>query len=207
MPTRDRILAVATALFAERGVDAVGMREIAEQVGIDVSSVHHHFPTKAGLHEACFASVFAAESRALEAGVAALRAAASAGGPDELRRSLVSLVDGFVAFLVAHPETTFLWLRRWLDPRSVTPVDQAYALPIYAQVEQALQAATERGVLAASTAHVTVRSLVWAVHGHVTALAAADPATTTREQAEFRAFTHRFVDLLYPPPEHGRADA
>lgn len=198
-PTRDRILAAATALFAERGAEGVAMRDIAERVGIDVSSVHHHFPTKSGLYDACFAQVFAAERDALDADVDRLRAALETGGRTEALAALHGLLDAFVTFLEAHPATTFLWLRRWLDPTADAPLDEAYALPIYHRVEEALLAAGGRGLLAEPTPHVTVRSLVWATHGHVTSLAAAgtDAVGAARERREFRAFVHRFVDRLY----------
>lgn len=200
-PTAERVLVAATALFAERGVDGVGMREIADRVGIDVSSVHHHFPTKSGLYEACFERVFGAESRALDAAVTGLREAGASGPREAVLDALHALVDRFVGFLEDHPETTFLWLRRWLAPGSSAPLDQAYAQPIYAQVEQALRAAGARGLLDEPTPHVTVRSLVWATHGHVTALAAlaADPDGAARERREFRAYAHRVVDRLFTP--------
>lgn len=43
---RDEILSTATELFAEQGYHGVGMRAIAEAVGIRVSSLYHHFPSK-----------------------------------------------------------------------------------------------------------------------------------------------------------------
>lgn len=198
-PTRERILDAATVLFAERGADGVAMRDIAERVGLDVSSVHHHFPTKAGLLDACFAKVFAAERDALDADVELLRVALETGGRPEALDALHQLVETFVTFLEEHPQTTFLWLRRWLDPAADAPLDEAYALPIYSRIEDALLAAGGRGLLAEPTPHVTVRSLVWAAHGHVTSLAAAgkDPVGMARERREFRAFAHRFIDRLY----------
>lgn len=42
----DEILRVAAGLFAERGFNAVGMRAIADAVGIRSSSLYHHFPSK-----------------------------------------------------------------------------------------------------------------------------------------------------------------
>src|SRR5688572_19981475 len=46
-PTRDRILAVATRMFAQEGYDAVGMRAIADAAGIRIASLYNHFPSKA----------------------------------------------------------------------------------------------------------------------------------------------------------------
>lgn len=46
-PTRqEQILRVATELFARDGYRAVGMRSVAEAVGIRTSSLYHHFSSK-----------------------------------------------------------------------------------------------------------------------------------------------------------------
>lgn len=201
-PTREVILEHATRLFAEHGHEGVSMRAIAEAVGIDVSSVHHHYPTKAGLYEACFACVFEAEREHLEPSVTALAEVARDGTATDFVTALHQLVESFVDFLEARPSTTFLWLRRWLDPAQLEPLDAAYALPIYHRVEKALIDACTRGLIAEPTPHITVRSLVWAAHGHVTARAASGTlpaAVAARESREFRAFAHRFVERIYAP--------
>lgn len=43
---RDEIIQTATGLFAEQNYHAVGMRAIADAVGIRSSSLYHHFPSK-----------------------------------------------------------------------------------------------------------------------------------------------------------------
>lgn len=45
----ERILKTAEALMIERGYSAFSYADIAEAVGIKKPSIHHHFPTKAGL--------------------------------------------------------------------------------------------------------------------------------------------------------------
>lgn len=200
-PTRDRIVESATELFASRGIDGVSLREIAAHVGIDVSSVHHHFASKAVLYDACFARVYEHERAALGSAVKAVAHAAARSTASEFVASLHGLMDAFLDFLEANPHTTFLWLRRWLDPSGFTPLDEEYALPIYAAIESALLTATSRGLTVEATPHVTVRSLVWAVHGHVAALSAtSDPVALTRERGEFRVYVHRVVDRLYLDP-------
>jgi AcrR family transcriptional regulator len=47
--TRQRILDVALALFAERGYDATSMREIAERVGFTKAALYYHFDSKADI--------------------------------------------------------------------------------------------------------------------------------------------------------------
>lgn len=48
--SREKILDVAEALFARRGYAGVGLREVADQVGLGKSSLFHHFRSKAQLY-------------------------------------------------------------------------------------------------------------------------------------------------------------
>jgi AcrR family transcriptional regulator len=189
--TAEAILSAATELFARRGFDAVGMREIAIAAGIDVATVHHHVGTKAELYHACFAKVFEAESEALAAAVAAARTSVD-DGERETFEHLHALLDAFVDFLERVPETTGLWLRRWSEPDLHADLDAAFATPLYQAVEQVLSAADRKGLLTEPTPHIAVRSLVWAVHAHVVS-----GRRTSRERAAFRAFVHRWVDRMY----------
>ncbi|MFC7398335.1 TetR/AcrR family transcriptional regulator [Chelatococcus sp. GCM10030263] len=47
--TRQRIVAVAEVLFAANGYDAVGLRDIIREAGINSAAVHYHFGTKEAL--------------------------------------------------------------------------------------------------------------------------------------------------------------
>jgi len=44
--TRDRVLDVAEQLFAERGLDAVSIRDITGRAGINLGAINYHFGTK-----------------------------------------------------------------------------------------------------------------------------------------------------------------
>lgn len=50
--TPNRILDAAEALFAERGVEAAGMRAITQRAGANVAAVNYHFGSKSGLLQA-----------------------------------------------------------------------------------------------------------------------------------------------------------
>ncbi|WP_083966753.1 TetR/AcrR family transcriptional regulator [Demequina globuliformis] len=54
---RDRIIDAALRLFAERGSEAVSIRDIAAAVGVSPALIPHHFGSKAGLIEAVDATV------------------------------------------------------------------------------------------------------------------------------------------------------
>jgi AcrR family transcriptional regulator len=48
-PRQEEIARIATELFARDGYRAVGMRSIADAVGVRTSSLYHHFPSKEDL--------------------------------------------------------------------------------------------------------------------------------------------------------------
>ncbi|GAA4263571.1 TetR/AcrR family transcriptional regulator [Dactylosporangium darangshiense] len=45
-PVADSILTSAAALFSRRGYDAVGIRDLAEAVGLSTSTLYHYYATK-----------------------------------------------------------------------------------------------------------------------------------------------------------------
>ena len=59
--TRDKILAVAETLFAERGFDGVSVRDITGEAGVNLSSLTYHFGTK----ERLFAEMITVKSEPL----------------------------------------------------------------------------------------------------------------------------------------------
>ena len=64
--TRARLLSVASAMFAERGVDAVSVRDVCTAAGANVAAVAYHFGGKEGLHlEALRASLRGMRERVL----------------------------------------------------------------------------------------------------------------------------------------------
>lgn len=193
--TAERILDVATDLFAARGYDGVSIRDIAAAVGVNVATVHHHGGGKAQLYDAVFARIFAAEAQALEAVAARVRERLEES-PQDVLAGLHEILDAFLDFVEEHPEVTFLWLRRWLEPDRHGELDERYSLPLYELIADLLSAAERDDLLTEPHPRHAIRTIVWSVHGHVTAVAAtgrkADPV-----RAEFRAFAHRLIDRLY----------
>jgi AcrR family transcriptional regulator len=52
--TTDQILDTAERLFAERGIDAVSLRALTAEAGVNLASVHYHFGSKEALVTAVF---------------------------------------------------------------------------------------------------------------------------------------------------------
>lgn len=55
--TRERILAAAQKLFAEKGFDSTSVRDITAEAGCNVASVNYHFGGKENLHLETFRSM------------------------------------------------------------------------------------------------------------------------------------------------------
>jgi AcrR family transcriptional regulator len=54
--TRERILQAAETLFAERGIDAVSLREVTTAAGVNSAALHYHFGSKEALLTELFQS-------------------------------------------------------------------------------------------------------------------------------------------------------
>jgi len=59
--TRERLLDAAEALFARSGFDAVSIRDIAADAGVNVAAVNYHFNSKDGLYQEVLRRVVAAK--------------------------------------------------------------------------------------------------------------------------------------------------
>jgi len=83
-----KIRDAATALLAERGFDAVTIRDVAATAGVSPSLVVHHFGTKAGLRDAADGRVVALVTEMLTQAVAA----AGDGSPGATAQMLTAVL-------------------------------------------------------------------------------------------------------------------
>ncbi|WP_245827849.1 TetR family transcriptional regulator [Sinomonas mesophila] len=86
---RGLIVAAATRLFAEHGFDAVSLRQIAREAGVDPALVHHYFSGKDQVYAASVE--LPADPDAVLAGLRALPAEERA---EELLRAVAGLWEG-----------------------------------------------------------------------------------------------------------------
>jgi len=109
--SRAKILDVAEVLFARRGYAGVGLREVAEGVGLRKSSLFHHFPTKQGLYSEVLGRVL----ERIEVSVSAAMRSRD-GHAERLDRWIDAVVD----VLAEHPTTARLALRSLFEDDDVT---------------------------------------------------------------------------------------
>lgn len=139
--TREKILATALRVFAERGFEGARTRDIADRAGANLGLLTYYFGTKEQLWRAAVARAFAALQGDLAAVLAAHR------DRDE-RAQLEGLLRGFVRFVAHQPEFMRLMndegkrdgaRMRWLADRFVRPMHDG--------LRQLIERAQARGVL------------------------------------------------------------
>ncbi|MDH3521443.1 MAG: CerR family C-terminal domain-containing protein, partial [Myxococcales bacterium] len=121
--TRERLLAAAAQLFAERGFRGATLREIAERAGANVASANYHFGSKHALYREVALSLFAAVERGF--GARGLNPSdADLDGLDRaaLEALLRSRIEFMLETLLATPNIpATLMLRELCDPTDVLP--------------------------------------------------------------------------------------
>ncbi len=95
--TRERILAAALDVFAERSFDGATTRDIAARAGVTQPLLNYHFSSKDELWRAAVDGLFDELNRSLASRADGLR------GVDELTMSRL-LVREFIYFSASHPQ-------------------------------------------------------------------------------------------------------
>lgn len=137
---RERILAAATRLFAEKGLDATSLQDIADAVGMRKPSLLWHYRSKEELHRAVLDALLSRWNDALPR---LLRAAAREDRFD-------AVLDETIAFFSADPDRARLLLREALDrPDAMRALLATYVGPWMAVVTDAIVRARSAGVIRA----------------------------------------------------------
>ena len=152
--TREKILDTAESLYARFGFAGVGMRAVADSVGVSKSALFHHFPSKrelwAAVHERCFlefdARLAAADARARDA-----------------HERLCLFVESVIDALVENPARAPLLLRSLFEVDHDEPADQAardVLQRVLARVAAGLEQGMASGELRRAPVQHTVQTLI-----------------------------------------------
>jgi AcrR family transcriptional regulator len=156
-PRQAEIVRVATELFARDGYRAVGMRSIAEAVGIRTSSLYHHFASK---EELLFAISLDVTRHFIDEHIALL------SGPDPAALQLATLVRHHVVYFTEHRlEQTVS--RRELRELSSPHVEEVVGyLRLYqTQIERFIAEAAARGEFRVPDAGVAALAMLDMLNG------------------------------------------
>lgn len=131
--TEERILAAAEAHFAKHGFEAARLEDIADAAGVRRPSLLYHFASKEALYAETVHRVFAGLRDALVEAMS---------GTGSFEERLDRTVDGYVGFLLAHPDLARIFLREVLHGRGPgrALVEQEVA-PLFDLVERFLRGA------------------------------------------------------------------
>jgi AcrR family transcriptional regulator len=191
---RERIIEVATRLFAALGYDGTSTRMIAEAAGLNIATVAYHAGGKRDLYLAVMERAHQAERAALEEA-----AAGFTGDPADVHRML----DRYLDFCLDHPDVPALWMHRWLsDAADVAHLEGRYVKPLIDFVCATVQGAVGAGV----DVEYTVMTVIWCTHGFCRGGVLDQEGGRTglddpRQVARFRAHLHRMVARLLDLPE------
>jgi AcrR family transcriptional regulator len=133
---KERILAAARKLFAEKGYDGTTVRDICDQAGVNVSLVSYHFGGKEKVLHALFEAYFCFRLQDIE-------------NEENWRdpvAGLTTLIQQIVQFRAKNPEmVTILHQEIELEtPRSAEL--RRFTLPIWAKLRELLELGRKRGM-------------------------------------------------------------
>ena len=205
--SRDKILDVAEVLFARRGFEGVGMREVAEAAGLGKSSLFHHFRSKAQLYLAVLERLLAQIDEQLQAALAA-----AAPPADRLDRWTDALMDA----LAEREPAARLLLRGLFEDDAFDAEAWPEGQGAERRLESILQGilallreGTEAGAFRAASGPHTVQTLIGATVYHFASgefgegllggsLLSAD--AVRRRKAEVKTFLHHGLVVAAAAP-------
>ncbi|KIQ61889.1 hypothetical protein TR51_21870 [Kitasatospora griseola] len=185
--SRERILAVATDLFAEHGYDGTTTRTIARDTGLSMATVAYHVGTKADLYREVMLRAHQAERAAVDAALAEFARTA----PAEPARAAARFADRYLDFCLEQPHVPALWMRRWMaDAAEFADLEERYARPLLDAVRIELAAAIPQ--LTADRAELAVWTVLWTTHGFCRSMIRAQ---VPRFRTHLRALVQRELGL------------
>jgi len=162
LPTsREKILDVAEARFAQRGYAGVGLREVADAAGLGKSSLFHHFATKAALYGAVLDRVIERIDQRMR------RALESGSDPrEQISTAVVALIDT----LAEDPPAARLLLRTVFEDDDLSPAEAPELAAsnerldaLIARIAQAIADGVASGVFRPMSAPDAIQTLIGAV--------------------------------------------
>lgn len=121
--TKERVIAAASALFAERGFHGTTVRDIAQRARVNLAAGHYHFGSKETLYLEVLRAQFADVMAELEQRKARLTADMARPGAAALRELLHTRVSAMLELLLGPPPGLHgtLMMREMCDPSAALP--------------------------------------------------------------------------------------
>jgi TetR/AcrR family transcriptional regulator, regulator of cefoperazone and chloramphenicol sensitivity len=146
--TRERLLEEALRLFALRGSEAVGTRELARAAGTNIASIAFHFGSKEGLYRAVIESVAGELSQIYRIALAEATSDSEAAGEDARQRARRAVAGLTLSLLHANRSQwmSLLLQREFIAPTASFETIYAQAIePVLVSLVRLVAAATGQG--------------------------------------------------------------
>lgn len=162
----ERIIRIATTLFAEHGFDGVSTREIAAAAELNIATVHYHVGTKRELYRLVFRRMSELEREVAGRTIDSL-STTSLDSPAAVRHLLYTVADTLVTMTVEHPQVPRLWMRRWLEEHD-PDVEIEASVPVYRMfLDLVTRIETESGYpYRGPNRELFLKSVSWMLYGH-----------------------------------------
>lgn len=190
--TRDRILDVAEALFARKGLAGTAVRDIARAAGLTAPSLYNYFEGKQALYEAVIA-------RGVQPLFDVIGAATRGGARGGDRTG--DMLDGIMDHLASHPDLARLIQHEALtDGASLEKIAQGWLRPIVSQGLLAMQTSPDN-VWTEEERPLAVAAWIHVILGHfamaplLRSLFDFDPLAPDQIERQKR-FLRRYAQLL-----------
>lgn len=203
--SHERVLAVATELFAEHGYHGVSTRRIAEATKLNISTVHHHVGSKRDLYLAVVDRLYEVEARLIQEVLERINDEV-VGNRERLEVAFVDLIHRLVDHAAEHPSRQRLYIRRWLDtPDDLRKREAELTLRLYSGLRRVVARGQELGAVAADLdIGYFLRSVDWMIVSYFTSGAfdwkklAGDPLRTRNLQKFKRhliVYTRKMLEI------------
>jgi len=142
---KDRIVAIAAELFAERGYRGITNREIAAAVGLGLGTIHHHVGTKPSLYQQAYESL-SREADGFLRGVLSRISTSPLVGNEACHQFLLEVIDELVEFVRARPVLVKFLLRHHTESRDdFADSGPSLSTDLYETILHLLEAANQEG--------------------------------------------------------------
>ncbi|KAB2378953.1 TetR/AcrR family transcriptional regulator [Actinomadura montaniterrae] len=189
--TRQRLIEVATELFADRGYEGTSIEAVLERAGVSRGSLYHHFRGKDRLFEAVVEAVHAKVGEATLAAATASGATEAHGLLKAAELAWIRLAgDAVVRRILLIDAPTVLGWRRW------RAIEEQYGLGMLKAV---LQEAADAGRVPAQLVEPFAHILLAAGNEMALVIALADDIAAAQNTAEIAV--EEFLNRLLQPTE------
>lgn len=190
---QERVIAVATRLFAELGYDSTSSEILADATGTDTQTLTRETGGRRELYRIVMERAFQAEHDMVE------RAIATGGG----RLDPHAILDVYLDFYVDNPLIVSLWMHRWMgDAADAGELEEMYVHPQVATIVEVAAVVAPPDV----DVDYLVRTVVWCVFGFLSGGMPVNgrrsPTTDGPDPArleEFRRYMHTLLKRMLTP--------